>query len=690
MQTNRRALLALLLAIVIFCPSCFKSKNVVKKVGDPRNGSLKLDGVTYALPRTVLQARVPFKRTDSAPGEFEMYTPCFYSPEVAAGRIREKSTSFGIGDSVLSSRGEPDPSEHYIAKIKGGYFENKTLFLEFNSEGVITKGEAKSENMAIDVAISAVKTGVSVLATAIGGGGAKAGAARTETLDPNARDRVAIDINLCRAAILTEAINNAASAGEAFIKMLDQTGVNKIDVQDARNAAGAVIARARATQQRLSSGRKVISDALASGQKTAQGKSPLEESDDLVEDVITESRKVSADLRNAEQKAHTLPKVMENGADEIEAIGKAAAEIDSKVDTVGTRNDEVGTNTSPGQAFADDYEEAKMRFDRIGDLRRSREKLVTGETVPMGLSADALQKLLDESDNLIKAYENTYFMGTKDSDSWTAGFDFRPGKTHLTKSYNLVQTSPVLIWFSKSKGLCPTDETREQGVRIKPSFLADACPQAAGGDRKGVLIEIQRLVDEHQFLYEMARANRREERNGERGFYYRIPARVITKLTVTAISDDDAKSIAKNSLNGQNWDPDKDPPADPFLLPAGPELTRGTMRIAQMGVIASIPASAAGRTTQYTIDFDESTGALKNFKLASNALLEKSIVEEAGAAASDVVKAKQERDKKKEEATDELAKKKRELDLLKTENEINAEKKKLEAAQPAPSPSPEP
>src|ERR1700752_3294902 len=257
MQSNRRALLALLLAITIICPGCFKSKNVVKKVGDRRNGSFRLDGVTYALPRTVLQARVSFKRTDSAPGEFEMYTPCFYSPEVAATRIREKSTSFSISDAALSSRGEPDPKERYIAKIKGGYFENKTLFLEFNPDGVITKGEASSENVAIDVAISAVKTGVSVLATALGGGGASAGAAREKVLDTSASERLAVNIHLCRAAVLTEVVNDAARPAEEFIKMLDKTGITTTEALYARAAATRAIATARLIKLTLSARRKV-------------------------------------------------------------------------------------------------------------------------------------------------------------------------------------------------------------------------------------------------------------------------------------------------------------------------------------------------------------------------------------------------------------------------------------------------
>lgn len=124
-------------------------------------------------------------------------------------------------------------------------------------------------------------------------------------------------------------------------------------------------------------------------------------------------------------------------------------------------------------------------------------------------------------------------------------------------------------------------------------------------------------------------------------------------------------------------------------------MARARTKVAQLGITASLPASAAGRKTQYTVEFDENTGAMKNFKLASNALLEKSIVDEAAGAANDIVGAKAARDKARAdaakaaaEANDPLAQKKRELELLKTRNEINEEKKKLEASQPEEPPKP--
>ena len=89
--------------------------------------------------------------------------------------------------------------------------------------------------------------------------------------------------------------------------------------------------------------------------------------------------------------------------------------------------------------------------------------------------------------------------------------------------------------------------------------------------------------------------------------------------------------------------------------------------MAQLGIIASIPASAAGRSNQASITLDETTGALRNFKYSSTSLLEKSMLDDVEGASKDIIDAK-----------DPLKKKKRELDMLKTEKDIRDAKKALE------------
>ena len=68
MQLLRNPFLVLLTCLSILCAGCFKSKNVVNRI-PPANGKpLKLDGVSYALPRTIIKVALPFKRVDKTPG----------------------------------------------------------------------------------------------------------------------------------------------------------------------------------------------------------------------------------------------------------------------------------------------------------------------------------------------------------------------------------------------------------------------------------------------------------------------------------------------------------------------------------------------------------------------------------------------------------------------------------------------
>jgi hypothetical protein len=226
-------------------------------------------------------------------------------------------------------------------------------------------------------------------------------------------------------------------------------------------------------------------------------------------------------------------------------------------------------------------------------------------------------------------------------------------------------------------------------VKIKDNFKTEKCPLPSDKS-EAVWLSVKRQMNDDDYLGHMAAANTRDESNGERGFYYRIPAKALVKLERGKLTSTQIDNLAIQSQAGQEWrlrKQDTPPPATPSM-PEGTEIGRNALKVAQLGVTASIPASAAGRKTQYTIDFDEATGALKNFKLASNALLEKSIVDEAGGAANDIIGARQAREKARADAAkakaaaeDPLAQKKRELDLLKTENDINTEKKKLEASQ---------
>jgi hypothetical protein len=150
------------------------------------------------------------------------------------------------------------------------------------------------------------------------------------------------------------------------------------------------------------------------------------------------------------------------------------------------------------------------------------------------------------------------------------------------------------------------------------------------------------------------------------GWFYRVPARGQIYL----------------ETYDRNMKPDGTFPTDaagkplPDVLLAN--LGVSELTIAQYGKIISLPAKSSGRTSSSNIILDEATGALKNYTASSSPLLDENTIKDAKAIAQTVI-----------DASDPVAKKKRELELLQLQNQINTERKKLDGAN-APQPSPTP
>ncbi|HMJ07918.1 MAG TPA: DUF4831 family protein, partial [Pyrinomonadaceae bacterium] len=169
-QKRRRSIFSFFILGLIFSFGC-QSKNTVKKLTkvnaantalerptNKRSETDKLDGVIYRLPRTVVQVAVTVKRVVKEPGEFVDFAPCFFSGSELDDRTQVKSIKYSIDTPTFSSRGEPDPSETFVVKTKGNYFEAKTLLMEYSPTGMLTKGEASSTNNSVDFTIKAIGT----------------------------------------------------------------------------------------------------------------------------------------------------------------------------------------------------------------------------------------------------------------------------------------------------------------------------------------------------------------------------------------------------------------------------------------------------------------------------------------------------------------------------------------------------
>lgn len=168
MRRRRTALLLLsLLAAMLPAAGCFESKVITSKVNPPSNPgqSGKMNGVFYALPRTVIKADVPVVKTVKKKGEFVQFTPCFFPDEEF---IAANETKFGIkaDDVKFDTTFVPDSGEVYMIKTTGGMFETRNLELALTESGVFVKGSADVTNETIDLVTGSIKTGVGLLAKA--------------------------------------------------------------------------------------------------------------------------------------------------------------------------------------------------------------------------------------------------------------------------------------------------------------------------------------------------------------------------------------------------------------------------------------------------------------------------------------------------------------------------------------------
>jgi hypothetical protein len=162
--------LAALLAATLATAGCFESKIVTSKVV-PHTSADKakdMNGVFYALPRTVVKADVPVQRTNRQPGLLSHFTPCegFFPNEKYVFR---KESEFAINSDKIniSTESVPDTDEVFMIKTKGGMLETRNLELTLTESGVLVKATAEVTNDTIDVVTGSIKTGAGLLAKAL-------------------------------------------------------------------------------------------------------------------------------------------------------------------------------------------------------------------------------------------------------------------------------------------------------------------------------------------------------------------------------------------------------------------------------------------------------------------------------------------------------------------------------------------
>jgi hypothetical protein len=622
--------------------------NVLQKPSKPKTETDKLDGVVYRLPRTVVQTTVPVKRVVKEPGEFVDFAPCFFSGSELDDRTQVESIKYSIDTPTFSSRGEPDPSETYVVKTKGSYFEGKTLLMEYSPTGLLTKGEATSTNNSVDFTLKAIGT-----VAALGVGIAKnASGFRSLTLKENqdftfeSKTYSIPNVNCSKESIhnhlgrVKKEINN--------LKITSGTAINTVTTVDEAKSC-LKTANGEPADAALPSctiaGVAVNADDAKAFETLIQLipiKEKLTRQDNYFTYVSPKKAKEEEKSQAEEQKSQLESQMSEetDAAKKKTIKGKIGA-IDANIvaidGAIAAKNAAIIAlpPNSTDLSVEDEYLKAAAVYAKLDSLQTQRDMLVsTASNIP----PETFNAMLDKTDESIKTYREA-FLGGSEVKLWTGIVEYTPNVTAIN----------IIFTYSKGGGICTVGSLTDlQNIKVSPSFLHDETTANPCNKTLTVAIDPANSGNsDSPFINQIKAA---ANPNQTSGWYYRIPAR--GKVTL----------IETGTGGG----------AVPHTLGIS-ELT-----IAQFGTIASMPAKSAGKTSSANIVLDEATGALKNFKVSSDPLLDANTLKDAQTALQTVI-----------DASDPVAKRKRELELLQLQNQINIERKKLDAANsPDPTPTP--
>lgn len=221
------------------------------------------------------------------------------------------------------------------------------------------------------------------------------------------------------------------------------------------------------------------------------------------------------------------------------------------------------------------------RFRHIRDLAKRRAGLVQQEGIDVALPA--LDTMLKELDSEIARQMETFFTGKTNTKVTKLTFDVRAA---AARPFELMK-------FDASKGVCSVAKEHYRGTPLPDKPCEKPAPVT-------LTISIDGVPEEQ--LYEQVKDFKQE---GERGFRYRIPARCLVKLVL-----------------------------------ADSELGRDKIAVGQLGRIASLPASAGGRSVNYNLQLYDASGAMKSFELASTSVLNKGVIESLGGSAQTALAAR--------------------------------------------------
>jgi hypothetical protein len=258
---------------------------------------------------------------------------------------------------------------------------------------------------------------------------------------------------------------------------------------------------------------------------------------------------------------------------------------------------------------------------KLSGLINGRDGLLSGES-PGQQPADILTRL----EALINQQLMALYLGSNKIDTWEGLLDVRA----LSADGKI-----TILYIDPKKGICLDQAQAARAPDSKPypekfNILNEGeCKRAPG-----VYIQISFYPEEDKQLFSRMKSIKTPDTAEDRSFRYRIPAQVKAELR------DDNKTYGV-----------------------------GVFSVAQLGVVASLPATRNSKSLTYELSFIEATGGLKTFKIGTTALIDSTSVDALSAAGGTFLDARNTARKADEASKDEVTTLTRQNSLLKMKDE---------------------
>ena len=151
MTLNRRRTTLSIIVLGVLMSGC-EAHLVSTNLPPSATTKTNLDGLYYALPKTVVTASIPVKLTKVEDGKYKDFADVFF------GGTNKPSLTFGTP--TFSSAGQPDPRQIYVVKGEGSGAIAQTLTFTFSESGAVTGLKAEVDNQTAGLVTSGISAAV--------------------------------------------------------------------------------------------------------------------------------------------------------------------------------------------------------------------------------------------------------------------------------------------------------------------------------------------------------------------------------------------------------------------------------------------------------------------------------------------------------------------------------------------------